>query len=98
MILHSGAYFRDASFATWHDFSTTRALENQVFFLSLNRAGQHYGNSRLCLPWMDETHLGVKFPEHAERLINLVIDPAEIAAARQAYSFLKDRLPSYRGL
>jgi len=98
VILHSGAYYRDASFATWHDFTTTRALENQVFFLSLNRAGEHYGNSRLCYPWMDENRMPVRFAEHDEQLINLVIDPAEIAAARQAYTFLKDRLPSYTKL
>ncbi|MFK5998839.1 MAG: carbon-nitrogen hydrolase family protein [Rhodobacterales bacterium] len=98
VILHSGAYFRDESFATWHDFTTTRAMENQVFFLSLNRAGDDYGNSRFCRPWMDENHPPVRFAEHAEQFINLVIDPAEIAQARQGYSFLKDRLPSYKDL
>ena len=31
VITHCGAYYRDASFHTWHSFATTRALENQVF-------------------------------------------------------------------
>lgn len=95
VILHSGAYFRDRSFATWHDFTTTRALENQVFFLSLNRAGADYGNSRFCYPWMDENRLPVSFAEHDEQFLHLEIDPAEITAARETYSFLKDRLPDY---
>ena len=55
-ILHCGAYFRDESFATWHAFATTRALENQVYLLSLNRAGADYGNSVFCQPWMDDDH------------------------------------------
>jgi predicted amidohydrolase len=73
-------------------------MENQVFFLSLNRAGEHYGNSRLCYPWMDENRPPVRFAEHDEQLINLVIDPAEIATARQTYTFLKDRLSDYSKL
>ncbi len=98
VILHCGAYFRDTSFATWHDFATTRALENQVFFLSLNRAGSDYGNSKFCYPWMDENQLPVSFPQHDELFINLEIDPAEIINARETYSFLKDRLPDYTKL
>ncbi len=98
MILHCGAYFRDTSFATWHDFTTTRALENQVFFLSLNRAGADYGNSRLCYPWMDENRQAVAFAQHDEQLKMLEIDPDEITQARKDYSFLKDRLPDYTKL
>ncbi|MBL4790648.1 MAG: carbon-nitrogen hydrolase family protein [Kordiimonadaceae bacterium] len=98
MILHCGAYFRDTSFATWHDFTTTRALENQVFFLSLNRAGADYGNSRLCYPWMDENRQAVTFAQHDEQLKMLDINPEEITQARETYSFLKDRLPDYKTL
>lgn len=96
IILHCGAYFRDTSFATWHDFTTTRALENQVFFLSLNRAGDEYGNSRFCFPWMDENQPPISFADQEEQLLAIEIDPARITAARDSYSFLKDRLPDYR--
>lgn len=98
VILHCGAYFRDTSFATWHDFTTTRALENQVFFLSLNRAGADYGNSRFCYPWMDENKQAFAFAEHDEEFKLLEIDPGEITRARETYSFLKDRLPEYSKL
>ena len=47
VILHTGAYARDPSFYSWHAFATTRAVENQVYFLSLNRAGEHFGNCLL---------------------------------------------------
>lgn len=95
VILHCGAYYRDTSFATWHDFTTTRALENQVFFLSLNRAGEHYGNSRFCYPWMDESRRPVEFAEHDEEFKVIELDPDEISQARETYSFLKDRLNNY---
>lgn len=95
VILHCGAYYRDASFATWHDFTTTRALENQVFFLSLNRAGEHYGCSRFCYPWMDEARGPIKFAQTDEEFRIIELDPSEITQARETYSFLKDRLADY---
>lgn len=95
-ILHCGAYYRDASFATWHAFATTRALENQVYLLSVNRAGQDYGNSVWCLPWMDEQLLATVFPPHEECLQLLQLGREQIRQARQQYSFLADRLPDYR--
>jgi len=35
VILHCGAYFRDESFASWHNFAITRAIENQQEPLTL---------------------------------------------------------------
>lgn len=98
LILHSGAYYRDESFATWHDFITARALENQVYLLSLNRAGPHFGGSALCRPWMDETAPKLLFDAHAEDLRWFDVRAAEVIAARQGYTFLKDRLPDYDDL
>lgn len=96
VILHCGAYFRDESFATWHDFATARALENQVFFLSLNRAGADYGNSLFCRPWMDETAPPTSFPDHDEAFKILTLSRDTLTCARRDYSFLADRLPDYR--
>lgn len=95
-ILHCGAYYRDESFHTWHPFAITRALENQVFFLSLNRAGVDYGNSLFCRPWMDEVRQPIAFPAHDEAFRHVVLSRGEIDAAREGYGFLKDRLPDYR--
>jgi omega-amidase len=95
LIVHCGAYFRDPSFYSWHDFVITRALENQVFFLSVNRAGHDYGRSVFCPPWADESHRPIVFEEHDEQLVRLIAERGEIALARERYSFLKDRLPHH---
>ena len=95
VIVHCGAYFRDPSFPTWHAFATTRAMENQVFFLSLNRAGQDYGNSLFCYPWMDETCGPQHFAEHDEDFRYIAIDRQRMRDARADYTFLKDRWDSY---
>lgn len=95
VLLHCGAYFRDVSFDTWHEFIVTRALENQCYVLSLNRAGADYGHSVLCRPWQDAGTPPAVFPEHAAELRLVTLDRAEIAAARTQFSFLRDRLDSY---
>ncbi|OBY25323.1 carbon-nitrogen hydrolase family protein [Leisingera sp. JC1] len=95
-ILHCGAYYRDESFHTWHPFAIARALENQVFFLSLNRAGTAYGKSLFCLPWQDENTLPVEFAETAEEFRLITLDRETQAKARRDYTFLKDRLDDYR--
>ncbi|TQV68214.1 carbon-nitrogen hydrolase family protein [Denitrobaculum tricleocarpae] len=95
LILHCGAYARDPSFYSWHHFVVARALENQLYLLSLNRAGTAFGNSIFCPPWIDEVSPALRFPEHEEAFITCEIDPARIAATRREYSFLADRLPSY---
>jgi len=67
-ILHCGAYFRDDSFYSWHSFVMTRAIENQIFFLSLNRAGVDYGDSVMSYPWSDANRQPVQFDEKSEDL------------------------------
>ena len=98
LILHCGAYFRDESFATWHEFVTARALENQLYLLSLNRAGAEYGGSAFCYPWMDETRPRALFDPHAEELRRFEVFAADIERARRDYTFLADRLPDYGAL
>lgn len=95
VILHCGAYFRDPSFPTWHAFATTRAIENQVFFLSLNRAGPHYGSSVFCYPWMDETYGPQHFAEHDEDFRLLKVERHRLNDARSTYTFLQDKWDSY---
>ena len=95
VILHCGAYFRDPSFPTWHAFATSRAIENQCFLLSLNRAGQDYGNSLFCYPWMDETQGPQQFAEHAEDFRYIEIERHRLDEARSTYTFLRDKWDSY---
>jgi nitrilase len=95
VILHCGAYFRDPSFHSWHAFATTRAIENQIFFLSLNRAGQDYGSSLFCYPWMDENIGPVNFDDRDEDLRLIEIHRHRQDDARETYTFLRDRRDSY---
>ena len=87
-------YSREA-FATWHPFAISRAIENQIYFLSLNRAGKNWGNSLHCLPWMDENTHPINLPEHDERFEVVTLRKSEIRSVRENYTFLKDRLESY---
>jgi len=97
LILHCGAYYRDESFSSWHPFAITRAVENQVYLLSLNRAGKHYGESLFCPPWMDENHPCITFAPQNEEFKFLVFDLQAIQEARK-YPLLKDRLDDYSTL
>jgi predicted amidohydrolase len=96
--LHCGAYYRDESFSSWHSFAITRAMENQLYLLSLNRAGKYYGNSVFCLPWMDESRPEIHFSSHDEDFRYLQVVRSNIDTAREQYSFLEDRLSDYKKL
>jgi len=94
-ILHTGAYARDASFASWHAFAKTRAMESQVYFVSLNRAGANFGQSVFMPPWVDAEHPSVQFEDTAEHCQLLTLRQEAIDRARQQFQFLGDRLPNY---
>ncbi|KZL04601.1 (R)-stereoselective amidase [Pseudovibrio axinellae] len=98
LLLHSGAYARDESFFSWHDFVITRALENQIYVLSLNRAGENFGNSVFCPPWIDENTPLTSFSQTEEHFVSIEVDTQVIAQARNDYTFLKDRLEDYSQL
>ncbi|MCP5114579.1 MAG: hypothetical protein GY953_27440 [bacterium] len=90
--MHSAAYRRDTTFYSWPKFAITRALENQVYFVSLNRAGEEFGRSMFCPPWIDDEQHHFTFAEHDEQLTRLVVERSEIELARELYPFLRDRL------
>lgn len=98
LILHCGAYFRDESFETWHAFVTARAVENQCFVLSLNRAGEDWGDSVLCLPWIDTNRPAQRFDSREEELRYLTLDADSIRRAAEDYPFVRDRRDDYRSL
>ncbi|MEM9909341.1 MAG: carbon-nitrogen hydrolase family protein [Pseudomonadota bacterium] len=95
VILHCGAYFRDKSFYTWHHFAVTRAIENQVFLLSLNRAGSSFGQSLYCPPWQDDETTPLNFDDTKEDFREIKLDRRTLVDVRRNYSFLRDRLPNY---
>jgi nitrilase len=54
VILQPSCFARDISFATWTAFRTTRAVENGVYFVACNYAGDNYGASSMTPPWVDD--------------------------------------------
>lgn len=90
LVLHPVAFTRDFSFASWHAFVTTRAMEHQQWWLSLNRAGEAWGHSLLCPPLMDEAHCALDFgPGEAWR--RLTLSKAALAEARERLPLAVDR-------
>ena len=97
LLLHCGAYARDLSYYSWHHFVVTRALENQVYVLSLNRAGPDFGGSAFCAPWIDQTAPLHVFGD-GETMETLTVARSVITEARETYPFLADRLSDYPNL
>lgn len=97
VILHPVAFSKDLSYYSWQQFVTTRALENQVYFLSVNRSGSRYGQSILCPPWVDDTAPPTVLGEDEEFYL-FEIDPKVISHARAKLPFRKDVLKDYDGL
>ena len=94
-LIHAAAYYRDESFGTWPHFAVTRAMENQIFLLSLNRAGPDYGGSIFCPPWIDDDHPVVCFDQLSEEFQVLELNSDAITQARERYTFLVDRHLKY---
>jgi len=90
LILHPVAFTRDFSFASWHAFVTARAMENQLYWLSLNRAGSAWGHSLLCPPLVDDECVPELFGS-GEQWRWLTLDKAAVASARQRLPLARDR-------
>ena len=98
IILHPSCFPNDGSFATWHTFVKTRAVESQCYVMSLSRAHPHFGCS-ICVgpvPPEVESHSLVLGTE--ESVLPLVVEREKLAAARQEYQFRRDRRVDYRDM
>lgn len=56
VLLQPAAFARDVSFRTWKSFRETRAVENSVYFIGVNYAGEAFGETSVVPPWVDELH------------------------------------------
>ena len=97
VILHPVAFTRDGTFESWRHFVVCRALENQVYYLSLNRAGRAWGNSIFCPPWVDEHTKPIILGQKEEARV-FTIDKSVIRSVRETYPFRQDRLADYSTL
>ncbi len=97
VILHPVAFAQDCSFHSWRQFVVSRALENQVYFVSLNRGGPHFGHSIVCPPWIDDQIQPTVMGEEQEFRV-IEIDKEMTARVRQQIPFRKDALECYQVL
>lgn len=97
LILHCCAYARDESFDSWHEFVVTRAMENQAYIVSINRAGGPFGSSVFCPPWKDGAR-GHVVLSRDETFHALEISMDVLIEMRERYPFLSDRLDDYSAL
>jgi len=97
LIIHSVAFYNDESYPSWHHFVITRAMENQVYFLSLNRAGKNYGSSIYCPPWIDHNIKATVLPK-PETFAIFEVDGNILKQAREVFPFQVDMLESYTNL
>ena len=93
-ILHPTAFCRDETFHTWQAFATTRAIENQVYFVSVNRAGDEFGESMLIEPWMDATVPLQRLSTH-EEFARWTLSRSVLDHARVNYPFMSDARDDY---
>lgn len=94
LILHPVAFERDNTFYSWRPFVVTRALENQVYVLSLNRAGENNGGTIFCPPWVDETKPEVVLG-HEEGCYRFDVDPDVLESVRSGYNLRSDLRDDY---
>ena len=52
LVLHPSAFIRDATFPCYHQMCTVRAVENGIYFLSVNHGGEDFGDSIAVPPWI----------------------------------------------
>ena len=92
LLLHPGGWTKDSSFATWHPFVVTRAMENGIYIMSPNRAGSRNGHSIFCSPLTTEEQPPLRLGD-GEGTLQGWVDLSAIDRIRKAYPVLKDRCP-----
>jgi nitrilase len=89
-LIHPSVFKQDHyTFNSWYDFAATRAIENQIYLMSLNYAGKEYGNSVFFKP--NDTRPGAMCTHGGESLLYGEVDLEVLKKVREIYPLLKDR-------
>lgn len=94
IILHPSAFPRDKLSWNWNYCATSRAIENQVYILTINRAGEHFGASHFCPPWVSELsdkHRILTSSTTDECTLEINIDRKLLNKIREEVTFRADR-------
>ena len=95
LLLHPGGWPRDAGFRSWHPTVFTRAIENSMYIMSINRAGEENGHSVFCPPYPDFESIQPTYLDdrEAEGLLVGEVDLNVLEHLRRTYPLLSDRRP-----
>jgi nitrilase len=91
LILHPGGWPRDRGFHTWHTFVTTRAVENTIYIMSTNWAGQDNGGTVFCPPFVDGEESRLSGLAREDGILVGTVDLNHLEDGRSAYTYLRDR-------
>lgn len=96
-VLNPVGFYIDPTYPSWHHFVITRALENQVYFFSLNRAGEGHGSSIYCPPRIDYETKPFVYGKKEEFF---VFEPQRsvLESVRREYPFRVDHSGDYAAL
>lgn len=89
LIVHPVAFYRDETFPSWHHFVITRALENQLYLLSLNQAGDGFGESLFSYPWLDSKSQAI-YMNNDEQIRIYDVHKETVAYYRNHYPIRED--------
>jgi nitrilase len=90
ILLQPAAFSRDISFRTWRSFRETRAVENSVYFVAVNYAGENYGESSFVPPWVDENHEPIMAGKEEQCLVETI--------QSDALEWARENMPFHRVL
>jgi len=95
LLLHPGGWPRDEGFHSWHPFVFTRAVENAIYIMSVNRAGTENGHSVFYPPYPDfRTTRPIMLNDvDGEGVLVAEVDLAELERVRRKYCLQTDRRP-----
>jgi len=93
-VLHPNGWYKDMTFPSWHPFVKTRALENGIYIMSTNYAGNMNGSSMFCPPWVDYDVSETVFGDEEGVLLG-VVDKSVINNVRSVCNYRRDMLPHY---
>ena len=91
LLVHPGGWPKDECFYTWHTFVQVRAMENQIYIMSTNWAGEKNGGTVFCPPFIDgHMNCSEKLNDSPDVLTGIV-DLEHLYEIRDKYPYLKDR-------
>lgn len=91
LLLHPGGWPRDEGFHTWHTYVKVRAMENSIYIMSTNWAGQNGGGTAFCPPFLDGAKSKLEKLGCDPGVLYGTVDISYLKEVRRIYPYLLDR-------